>query len=189
LPTHFPASSMTHEWPWKGSTSILSVSMYMILLSLTVAGPCLLPSALFSAWLSPLFPLVCPTYTWSDKFLYSQQNFSGWHIHHPDDGGSTHIWNVSLFQWDYTALYPGRLYYHTCSMKTYCCKVKLFCYMSWRHVGRWNIAPTHSWCQHEMGVRSQHHGPAVLTPQWKDKCVYSLDKLLGGPQSLSGCRG
>jgi hypothetical protein len=24
----------------------------------------------------------------------------------PDDGDSTHLWNVSLLQWDYTALYP-----------------------------------------------------------------------------------
>jgi hypothetical protein len=27
----------------------------------------------------------------------------------PDDGGSSHIWNVGLLQRDYTALHPGRL--------------------------------------------------------------------------------
>jgi hypothetical protein len=31
------------------------------------------------------------------------------HIHHPDDGGSTHLWNVGLLQQYYTALYPIRL--------------------------------------------------------------------------------
>jgi hypothetical protein len=29
-------------------------------------------------------------------------------FHHPDDGGSTHPWNVDLLR-DYTALYPRRL--------------------------------------------------------------------------------
>jgi hypothetical protein len=33
--------------------------------------------------------------------------------HCPDDGGSTHLWNVSLIRRDYTALYPRRLYLHT----------------------------------------------------------------------------
>jgi hypothetical protein len=31
-------------------------------------------------------------------------------IHHPDDGGSTHLWNISLHQRDYTALYPISCY-------------------------------------------------------------------------------
>jgi hypothetical protein len=30
-------------------------------------------------------------------------------IHHPDDGGSTHLWNVSLLQQDCMALHPRRL--------------------------------------------------------------------------------
>jgi hypothetical protein len=29
--------------------------------------------------------------------------------HHPEDGGSTHRWNVGLRQWDYMPLYPGKL--------------------------------------------------------------------------------
>jgi hypothetical protein len=29
--------------------------------------------------------------------------------HHPDGGGSTHLWNIMLLQQDYTALYPRRL--------------------------------------------------------------------------------
>jgi hypothetical protein len=29
--------------------------------------------------------------------------------YYPDDRGSTHLWNVGLLQWDYTALYPRRL--------------------------------------------------------------------------------
>jgi hypothetical protein len=27
----------------------------------------------------------------------------------PDDGGSTHLWNVGLVQWYYTVLHPRRL--------------------------------------------------------------------------------
>jgi hypothetical protein len=27
----------------------------------------------------------------------------------PDDGGSNHLWNVGIYQWDYTALYTRRL--------------------------------------------------------------------------------
>jgi hypothetical protein len=30
-------------------------------------------------------------------------------IYDPDDGGSTHLWNVGLLQQDYTAKYPRRL--------------------------------------------------------------------------------
>jgi hypothetical protein len=30
-------------------------------------------------------------------------------IHRPDDGGSTHLWNVGQLQRDYTALHPRRL--------------------------------------------------------------------------------
>jgi hypothetical protein len=30
-------------------------------------------------------------------------------IYRPDDGGSTHIWNVGPIQSDYTALHPRRL--------------------------------------------------------------------------------
>jgi hypothetical protein len=30
-------------------------------------------------------------------------------IQHPDDTGSTHLWNVGLLQQDYTALHPRRL--------------------------------------------------------------------------------
>jgi hypothetical protein len=30
-------------------------------------------------------------------------------IHRPDDRGSTHLWNVGLFQWDYSALQQIRL--------------------------------------------------------------------------------
>jgi hypothetical protein len=29
--------------------------------------------------------------------------------HIPDNGGSTHLWNVGLLLWDYTLLYPRRL--------------------------------------------------------------------------------
>jgi hypothetical protein len=29
--------------------------------------------------------------------------------HHPEDGGSTHLWNGALLQWDYTALYLRKL--------------------------------------------------------------------------------
>jgi hypothetical protein len=29
-------------------------------------------------------------------------------LHHPDDGGSVHLWNISLLQQDYTVLYPKR---------------------------------------------------------------------------------
>jgi hypothetical protein len=31
-------------------------------------------------------------------------------MNHPDDGGSTHLWNVSQLQRDYTAVHPRRLY-------------------------------------------------------------------------------
>jgi hypothetical protein len=34
---------------------------------------------------------------------------SGWWSHDPDDGGSTHLWNVSPLQQDYITLYLRRL--------------------------------------------------------------------------------
>jgi hypothetical protein len=30
------------------------------------------------------------------------------HHHRPGDWGSTHLWNISLLQWDYILLYPRR---------------------------------------------------------------------------------
>jgi hypothetical protein len=77
----------------------------------TVAPPPLnfQPLAHFLVLSSLLSPLVWPSFTWSDQFLYFQQSFHAWLIHHPDDGGSTHLWNVGLLQQDYIVLYPRKL--------------------------------------------------------------------------------
>jgi hypothetical protein len=48
--------------------------------------------------------------------------------------------------------------------------------------GRGGIAPTHSRLRHYMGVSGQHHAPAALYSQGKDR-------RLGGPQRRSGHRG
>jgi hypothetical protein len=82
-------------------------------LCLTVAWP-LYPLACFLT----LFP--CPIFTpfpnwsgqdstWCDRFLHLQLIFQTRLIHKPHDGGSTHIWNVSLLQRDCAVLYPRRL--------------------------------------------------------------------------------
>jgi hypothetical protein len=82
-------------------------------LCLTVALP-LYPLAFFLT----LFP--CPIFTpfpkcsgqdstWCDRFLHLQLIFQTRLIHKPHDGGSTHIWNVSLLQRDCAVLYPRRL--------------------------------------------------------------------------------
>jgi hypothetical protein len=43
------------------------------------------------------------------RFLYNLLSFHAQLIHHPDDGGSTHLWNITLLQCDYMALHARRL--------------------------------------------------------------------------------
>jgi hypothetical protein len=65
--------SVTHADPEKGPfLSCLSLSLYVFMnLSVFNCGqPHLLPLAHFLSWSSPLSPLVCPSYTWSDLVLY-----------------------------------------------------------------------------------------------------------------------
>jgi hypothetical protein len=57
----------------------------------------------------PLTPLVCPSFSWSERFQYFQLIFGARLIHNPDGGDSTHSWNVGLLQRDNTALYPRKL--------------------------------------------------------------------------------
>jgi hypothetical protein len=59
------------SWPCKGPISILSHSC-IIPLSLPLWPAPLLPLARFLAWLSPLSPLVCPSFTWNDRFWHTQ---------------------------------------------------------------------------------------------------------------------
>jgi hypothetical protein len=54
--------------------------------------------------------------SWSDRFLYLHMIFCMRLIHHPDDGGSIHRWNVSLLQQDYTVLYPRKVSSSYCSI-------------------------------------------------------------------------
>jgi hypothetical protein len=61
------------------------------------------------AFSSPLSPLVWPSFTWSDRFLYFQQTFCVQLIHWPDDRDSMHLCNIGLLQWNYMALYPRKL--------------------------------------------------------------------------------
>jgi hypothetical protein len=100
----------------KGPISFLSFSMSVIPLFLPLPDCGLPPSAigslpltLFSPDHHPFPHLSDKDTTWSDQFLYFQLTFCMWLIHRPDDGGSMHLWNVSLLQWDYTALYPTKL--------------------------------------------------------------------------------
>jgi hypothetical protein len=48
-------------------------------------------------------------YVHRNRFLDFQRNFRSPLIHRPDDGGSTHLWNVGLLQREYTELYPRKL--------------------------------------------------------------------------------
>jgi hypothetical protein len=59
----------------------------------------------------PLSLLVCPRFTWSDRVLYriSSKTFARL-IDHPDERGSTYLWNVCLLWRNYTAIYPTRLW-------------------------------------------------------------------------------
>jgi hypothetical protein len=88
--------------------SCLTPTLYLSFSS-TVACP--LPSALgplpYLMVTSP--PLVCPSFTCTDRFLYNQQSFRMRLIHNPDDARNTHIRKRCLLQWDYMALYPRRL--------------------------------------------------------------------------------
>jgi hypothetical protein len=59
--------------------------------------------------LSLFSPLICPSSSWINWFLYNQLFICVRLIYHPDDWGCMNFWNVGLLQWDYMALYPWRL--------------------------------------------------------------------------------
>jgi hypothetical protein len=88
LPSIIP---VTHWGPVKvRSLSCLTPVLFPPPLCSTVAAP------LFYYWpLSHLtftpFPIGLPKFTWTDQFLYNQLSFHARLIHHPDDGGSTHL--------------------------------------------------------------------------------------------------
>jgi hypothetical protein len=67
-------------------------------------------------------------------------------------------------------------------------KVKLSCYMPWRHTGGERRYSTYSYLTSALdGVSSQHRALATLYPQGKNP-QYPLGRRLGGPQSQSGRR-
>jgi hypothetical protein len=106
LAHHLLESSQFPPSPCKGPISILSHS-HTIPLSLFYYGPS--PSAI------GLLPHLSPIPNWSAQvyldcqLLYNLLSFCAQLIHHPDDGGNMHLWNISQLQRDYTALHPRRL--------------------------------------------------------------------------------
>jgi hypothetical protein len=73
-------------------------------------------TTLSTAHPSAIRPLPHPSLAiphWSARstwLLYNQLPFRARLTHRPDDGGSTHLWNVGRHRFDYTAVYPRRLW-------------------------------------------------------------------------------
>jgi hypothetical protein len=96
--------SVSHRGPAKGRfifylTPTLHLSLFYRVLPPPPAKQCIH----LIVYRHP-FPIGQSKFPWT-----ADSSFRARLIHRPDDGGSTHLWNVGLLQRDYTALHPTRL--------------------------------------------------------------------------------
>jgi hypothetical protein len=107
------------QWPTGGTKRASFFPMLLHVCDTTV-------SPLAQLWRASLQPLACfltfsspdchpfpywsgQDFTLSNWSLYFQLSFCMLLTHHPDDGGSIHLWNVGLLLWNYMSLQPRKL--------------------------------------------------------------------------------
>jgi hypothetical protein len=103
LPGIIPA---TNRGPAKGrSLSYLTPTLHLSLSFTLAHHPPLLPLVCLLAWSSPLSPMVCPSFTWTNGFLYNRPSFHAWLTHCRRWTQYARLKHQST-PTDYTALYP-----------------------------------------------------------------------------------